>query len=126
LLLIPQNKTEFAEICLKVSMIGKANSAPGGNMGGSKSRIKIGIFIASVLSMAIIVGATRGGAEPPDLGNNASLRGKGIFPANNPWNQRIDTAPVDSNSRGRKCCQPLRCQKSGAIREGVLRSRLVL
>ena len=34
----------------------------------------------------------------PDLGINTSLHGKRIFPANNPWNQRIDTAPVDSNS----------------------------
>ena len=34
----------------------------------------------------------------PDLGDNASLHGKQIFPANNPWNQRIDAAPVDANS----------------------------
>ena len=67
-------------------------------MGGSKSRIKLGIFIASVLLMIIFMGATWGGAETPDLGNNASLHGKGIFPANNPWNQWIDTAPVDPNS----------------------------
>jgi hypothetical protein len=98
LLLINRNKTEFAEICLKARMTGKTNKAPGGTMGGSKSRIKIGIFVASVLAMGIFIGATCGGAETPDLGNNASLHGKGIFPANNPWNQRIDTAPVDPNS----------------------------
>ncbi len=37
-------------------------------------------------------------AQTPDLGQNASLHGKRIFPANNPWNQRVDTASVDSNS----------------------------
>ncbi len=38
------------------------------------------------------------GALVPDLGDNASLHGKQIFPTNNPWNQRIDAAPVDPNS----------------------------
>lgn len=34
----------------------------------------------------------------PDLGSGASLRGKRIFPADNPWNQDISAAPVDPNS----------------------------
>ncbi len=38
-------------------------------------------------------------AAVPDLGANASLRGKRIFPSdNNPWNQNISAAPVDPNS----------------------------
>jgi hypothetical protein len=34
----------------------------------------------------------------PDLGANASLHGKQLFPADNPWNQDISNAPVDPNS----------------------------
>jgi hypothetical protein len=34
----------------------------------------------------------------PDLGPGASLHGKRVFPANNPWNQDVSTIPVDSNS----------------------------
>lgn len=37
-------------------------------------------------------------AAVPNLGANASLRGKRVFPPNNPWNQDISTAPVDPNS----------------------------
>jgi hypothetical protein len=39
------------------------------------------------------------GPEPvPDLGPGASLHGKQVLPADNPWNQDISTLPVDSNS----------------------------
>ena len=34
----------------------------------------------------------------PDLGPGASLHGKRLFPANNPWNEDISTSPVDPNS----------------------------
>lgn len=34
----------------------------------------------------------------PSLGPNASLHGKQVFPADNPWNQDILNAPVDPNS----------------------------
>lgn len=34
----------------------------------------------------------------PSLGPGASLHGKQVFPADNPWNQDISTAPVDPNS----------------------------
>jgi hypothetical protein len=34
----------------------------------------------------------------PDLGPGASLHGKPVFPANNPWNQDISAMPVDPNS----------------------------
>ena len=41
-----------------------------------------------------------GGSTPlvPDLGAGASLHGKRVFPADNPWNQDISTLPVDPNS----------------------------
>jgi hypothetical protein len=41
------------------------------------------------------VGST---SAQPDLGPGASLHGKQIFPADNPWNQEISNAPVDPNS----------------------------
>jgi hypothetical protein len=59
---------------------------------------KVLFFAASLLSLMTAFGAVWSVAQTPDLGNNASLQGKTIFPANNPWNQRIDAAPVDPNS----------------------------
>ena len=44
------------------------------------------------------LGQPTGTAAVPDLGANASLRGKRIFPSDNPWNQDISAAPVDPNS----------------------------
>lgn len=35
---------------------------------------------------------------PPDLDANASLHGNRPFPSDNPWNQRVDSEPVDPNS----------------------------
>jgi hypothetical protein len=67
-------------------------------MTDSNSSIKIGILIASFLLVMILAGIARGLEGTPDLGHNASLQGKRIFPVNNPWNQRIDTAPVDPGS----------------------------
>jgi hypothetical protein len=37
------------------------------------------------------------GTAIPDLGANASLCGKRIFPSDNPWNQDISAALVDPN-----------------------------
>jgi hypothetical protein len=34
----------------------------------------------------------------PELGSGASLHGKRLFPADNPWNQDISNSPVDPNS----------------------------
>src|SRR6266851_2363161 len=34
----------------------------------------------------------------PSLGSGASLHGKRLFPADNPWNQDISSSPVDPNS----------------------------
>jgi len=36
--------------------------------------------------------------DVPELGAGASLHGKPVFPADNPWNQDISAAPVDPNS----------------------------
>jgi len=43
-------------------------------------------------------GTTTGGSGIPDLGANASLNGKQVFPSTDPWNTPIDTSPVDPNS----------------------------
>jgi hypothetical protein len=59
---------------------------------------KISFLLASILLLMVPTGMARGAGGVPDLGDNASFHGKEIFPANNPWNQRIDTAPVDPNS----------------------------
>ncbi len=34
----------------------------------------------------------------PDLGPNASLHGKAVFPADDPWNQDVSQSPLDANS----------------------------
>lgn len=38
------------------------------------------------------------GPALPSLGVNASLNGRRVFPADNPWNTRVDRQPVDPNS----------------------------
>jgi len=43
-------------------------------------------------------GSTTGGLGVPGLGAGVSLNGKQVFPSDNPWNQRVDTMAVDSNS----------------------------
>ena len=43
------------------------------------------------------VTAIQGGGVP-DLGVGASLHGKRLFPAGDPWNRPVDTAQVDANS----------------------------
>lgn len=61
-------------------------------------------FIALVASSTSRIGSTHNAnsAESslalPDLGNGASLHGARLFPYNNPWNQDVSRAPVDSNS----------------------------
>jgi hypothetical protein len=61
------------------------------------------LLIGACLVFAWNIGAQ--GTDPakrsdamPDLGAGASLRGKRVFPADNPWNQDISAAPVDPNS----------------------------
>jgi hypothetical protein len=40
----------------------------------------------------------RVGSRRPDLGAGASLNGRRVFPADNPWNQDVSNEPVDPNS----------------------------
>ncbi len=59
-------------------------------------------FPLALLLLAACGGGTSESAPPetygPGLGPGASLEGRRPFPDDNPWNTRIDTAPVDSNS----------------------------
>jgi hypothetical protein len=52
----------------------------------------------SVGAQTSFTGSGGGSLPTPDLGPGASLHGKRVFPADNPWNQDISTAPVDPNS----------------------------
>jgi len=66
-------------------------------------RIKTGAMIvglAGVLAVGRYGGAQqgRGEAGAPDLGVGASLNGKRVFPADNPWNQDISKLPTDPRS----------------------------
>lgn len=73
---------------------------------GSVGDVLIGIRLRNVASNRVRVGIGRVGGGPPDdnpqnqpdLGANASLRGKRVFPADNPWNEDVSTSPVDPNS----------------------------
>ena len=60
-------------------------------------------MIGAALSTACSGGSATPAKAPgipghPDLGVNASLNGKRIFPAGDPWNTPIDTATPDPNS----------------------------
>lgn len=61
----------------------------------------------STLAACLLAAVSCGGADltagngpppPPDPGTNASLNGRIPFPADNPWNQPVDTAAVDPAS----------------------------
>jgi hypothetical protein len=58
---------------------GGTSPPPGGTTGGTTS-------------------GTTGQAGTPDLGANASLNGRSVFPSDNPWNTPVDSDPVDPNS----------------------------
>lgn len=62
--------------------------------------VRLGARSLMVALAALALGAA--GLPPqagtPDLGPNADLRGRRPFPADNPWNQPVDRAPVDPNS----------------------------
>ena len=51
---------------------------------------------AQVIDSVIV--ASSGSGVVADLGLNARLHGRRLFPANNPWNQPVDTAQLDPNS----------------------------
>jgi hypothetical protein len=80
---------------------------------GDVGDILVGLNYQGVASNRVRVGVGHIGGGPPDdpapsptptpaatpeLGAGASLHGKRVFPADNPWNQDISTLPVDPNS----------------------------
>ncbi len=61
----------------------------------------------TAMALVLAAGLARGqtpvptyspGTGRPDLGVLADLQGKAVFPPDNPWNQRVDTAQVDPRS----------------------------
>jgi hypothetical protein len=64
-------------------------------MSDSTGEVLIGITLRGVASNRV---RFRVGSRQPDLGAGASLNGKRLFPADNPWNQDISNEPVDPNS----------------------------
>ena len=67
------------------------------NQAGSERRVRLSDSKSSV-SQTPTRPRTVTSAQVPSLGPGASLRGKQLFPADNPWNQDISNAPVDPNS----------------------------
>lgn len=74
---------------------------------GDVGDVLIGISLRGAASNRVRVGIGHTGGGPPDdnetlpvpdLGVNASLRGKRLFPIDNPWNEDISALPVDPNS----------------------------
>lgn len=72
---------------------------------GDAGDVLVGITYHGMTSNRVRIGIGHIGGGPPDdppptpdLGPGASLHGKQLFPADNPWNQDISTMPVDSNS----------------------------
>jgi len=59
----------------------------------AKPLVFLGIMCAPLFVSAAPLPQT-----PPDLGVNASLHGKAVFPRDNPWNTPVDAAPADPNS----------------------------
>jgi hypothetical protein len=74
---------------------------------GDVGDVLIGISLRGAASNRVRVGIGHIGGGPPDddvitpvpdLGAGASLHGKRVFPADNPWNEDISALPVDPNS----------------------------
>jgi hypothetical protein len=75
---------------------------------GDVGDVLVGITVHGLASNRVRIGIGHIGGGPPDdqpgptpvpdLGSGASLNGKRLFPADNPWNQDISALPVDSNS----------------------------
>jgi hypothetical protein len=66
-----------------------APTTPGAATGPSPARVPGSPGTAAIRAAA---------APRPDLGPGASLRGRRPFPASDPWNTRVDRAPVDPRS----------------------------
>lgn len=64
---------------------------------GNVGDVRVSVTVHGMTSNAVLIGIGHIGGLP-DLGSGASLHGKPVFPADNPWNQDISTLPVDSNS----------------------------
>ena len=63
------------------------------------------IFMRSLLALAVVLGVGAlivfgddRAATPPDLGANASLHGRRVFPADDLWNKDVSKEAVDANS----------------------------
>ncbi len=75
---------------------------------GDVGDVLVGITSNGATSNRVRVGIGHVGGGPPDdvpapdptpeLGPGASLRGKQLFPPDNPWNEDISNSPVDPNS----------------------------
>ena len=83
-------------------------------------RVRVRRLIQTAFAALILTGCGGGGSAPPagsgnntgsntgagntpaagtpDLGVGASLNGRQVFPADNPWNQRVDSLPLNPNS----------------------------
>ena len=64
-------------------------------MSDSTGEVLVGVTLRGAASNRV---RFRVGAWQPDLGVGASLNGKRLFPADNPWNQDVSNEPVDPNS----------------------------
>jgi hypothetical protein len=64
-------------------------------MSNSTGEVLVGVTLRGLASNRV---RFRVGAQQPDLGAGASLNGKRLFPADNPWNQDISGETVDPNS----------------------------
>jgi hypothetical protein len=64
-------------------------------MTSSTGEVLVGVMLRGRASNRV---RFRVGAQQPDLGAGASLNGRRVFPADNPWNQDVSNEPVDPNS----------------------------
>jgi hypothetical protein len=75
---------------------------------GEVGDVLVGVTLHGATSNRVRIGVGHVGGGPPDdvtppmpfpdLGAGASLHGRQLFPADNPWNEDVSNAPVDSNS----------------------------
>lgn len=68
-------------------------------------RVAVGLIMVVFLASGAGCPPPGGNPDPepgeegvPDLGPNARLNGAPVFPADNPWNMRVDSLPADPNS----------------------------
>ncbi|HEX8422103.1 MAG TPA: hypothetical protein VF634_01765 [Pyrinomonadaceae bacterium] len=67
------------------------------NLAGATGDVLVSVALRGTVSNRVRVRLGTA-AVPPDLGPNASLRGKRVLPTDNPWNQDVSNAPADPNS----------------------------